>query len=139
MKKVYHILTSVTLAIIVLVSTSSFTISQHYCFGRLVETSVFTANIGCSPKKVDGKKQSCDTILKKTCCDDKHFVVEGIDDLKFENYTFNLDFEDVIQPTPTSYSHSIEFATEKSQLIYFSYKPPPITKSIYRLVESYLL
>ena len=93
MQKVKAI-TSSLLALVVLVSTLSFTLEQHFCLGQLVDVALFSdASCGMEHSTSD----SCDADLKEVdCCDEKHQVIEGQD---HEATVKNSKSNQVKQPT----------------------------------------
>lgn len=136
MNKILKQISSFILAIVVLVSTLSFSVSKHYCLNRLVETSFITNLDGCiSENKSD---VSCDYFSTKSCCDDVHIVVEGLENFHFEKYS-KIDFDIEYFFDAQVYIPEILIFSSKSEILYFSYKPPPLYKPIYQINETYLI
>jgi hypothetical protein len=136
-KKVFQKILSFGLATIVLLSTFSFSVSKHYCLNRLVDTSFITEAESCIP---DIKaSESCKSFKAvKSCCDNEHILVEGLDNFHFEKYV-QLEFDVEYSYTPQRFDFKEIILVAKSKTLYFSYKPPPFYKSIYQLNESYLI
>ena len=88
-KQVLHKLFSVSLALIVLFSTVSFTIEKHFCGDKLVDISVFTEANKCKMEALDIENEE---ITKKTCCKDEIDMVAGQDELIVKAFD-DLDFE----------------------------------------------
>lgn len=123
---------------LVVVSTTSFTISKHYCLGRLVKTTIIVENSGCDAKTSEQYNKSTEFKVNHPCCDDVHHVVEGLEDFHFEKQQisdFNIDFYCEINSIDLDFL-AIERKTES---LYFSYKPPPLHKTIYQYNETYLI
>ena len=139
MLRMFRPLLAVFMAMVVLVSTTSLTISKHYCGDRLIETSIVTDNAGCTLKTSTSKKNSCRS-QKSQCCSDESYVIEGIDLLQFEKYvtTFESDFHFDVNRLCYLDIDSQELS-KSNYLSFFRYKQPPLIKEIYRLDESYLI
>lgn len=136
MNKFFKQISSFILATLVLVSTLSFSVSKHYCLNRLVETSFITNVDGCLSE--NSADESCDSFSSKSCCDDVHIVVEGLENFHFEKYSptdFNIEYFFDAQV----FIPEILIFTCKSEALHFSYKPPPLYKPIYQLNETYLI
>jgi len=69
------------MALVVLVSTLSFSVQQHFCGDNLVDTAIFTEIEKCCS---DSKVSELSKQEKKSCCEDKQEIVEGIDVLKLD-------------------------------------------------------
>jgi hypothetical protein len=76
---------SITLALLVLFSTVSFTIEKHFCGDVLVDVSMFVEADKCA-------MEAEEMLQKKNCCKDEVDVIQGQDELKitsFEDIDFN--------------------------------------------------
>ncbi|MBD0836053.1 hypothetical protein ICJ84_11435 [Aestuariibaculum suncheonense] len=125
------------MAFVVLFTTMSFTLNMHYCGDTLVEMAVFHEAKGCGMEMVAPSTEVC-TISKKNCCDDKQLVVEGQDELQqsFEKTSFNQ------QLFVASFVYTFISLFEGEQQLdksYIAYKPPLVSRQIYKLVETYLI
>ena len=67
--QVFHKITSMLMAFVVLFSTMSFTIDMHYCGDTLVDTSVFGKAHSCGMEMKKTDSTSDRSIAKKNCCD----------------------------------------------------------------------
>lgn len=82
-----HRVFSLTMAILVLFSTVSFTIEKHFCGDVLVDVSYFVEGDTCG-------METKEMTLKKSCCKDEIDVVEGQDELQLESFDdFNIQPE----------------------------------------------
>ncbi len=116
MKKVFHKISSVYLALIVLLSTVSFTIDSHYCGDTLVDSSLFGHVETCGMDKQLSRNDCQSEVQDDSCCSDKQLVVEGQDDLKMSFNTLNFD----IVP-------------------FRDYTPPYLVRNVQKLHETYLI
>jgi len=74
------------MAIVVLFSTMSFTISSHFCGNTVVDVSYFSKASSCGMEmKQDVNNKDC-SITKKNCCKDVTKVIEGQDNLKKNSF-----------------------------------------------------
>lgn len=125
------------MAFVVLLTTMSFTVDMHYCGDTLVEMAVFHKAKGCG-MEMDAPSTDACAITKKNCCDDKQLVVEGQDELQpnFEKIAFNQ------QLFVTSFVYTFINLFEGEEQLdnsYAAYKPPLVSRQIYKLVETYLI
>jgi len=136
-KKVFQKILTSGLATIVLLSTFSYSVSKHYCLNRLVDTSFLTKAESCTP--VNSAIDDCESFKAvKSCCDNEHILVEGLDNFHFEKYV-QLEFDVDYSYSPQIFDFKKIILVAKRKTLYFSYKPPPFYKSIYQLNESYLI
>jgi len=129
---------SVFLALLVVVSTTSFTISKHYCLGRLVKTTIVVENSGCDAKTSEQNNKSSEYNANHPCCDDVNHIVEGLEGFHFEKHQ-NTDFSVNFYFDVNSIHSEFIPLERKTESLYFSYKPPPLHKTIYQYNETYLI
>lgn len=138
MKAKFFKIVSFCMALLVFVSTMSFTIESHYCGDVLVDTSVFGKVESCG-MEVQQKTSSteCD-ITKKDCCSDEQLVVDGQDNLKI---SFDkLDKEQQILVATFIYSYVNLFTELQTENISFrDYSPPPLVRDVQVLDQTFLI
>jgi len=133
MKKTIRKISAFLMAIVVLLSTMSFTVSMHYCQGELVDTAIFQKAHSC------GMEMGDDSTMKKNgCCDDKEIKIEGQDELKLPVAELNFDEQVFILSYVHSYLELVQ-TTEERKNTFFDYPPPFIVRQIFKLDESYLI
>ena len=138
MKQIIHKIGSFLMALIVLFSTFSFTVHQHYCGDELKDTSVFFEAEKCEMEKMM-VETSCEVHQKKkTCCEDVIDVVEGQDELKITLDTLSLDQQLFVASFAYTYINLFE-GLEKNVSSYRDYVPPLVVRPIFKLDESYLI
>ena len=122
------------LATLVLLSSISWTLEEHYCMGRLVEVSFFTEAHGCG-MEMDNSDSDSESF---SCCDDQILFVDGQDHVKllkdhvdYAQPDLNLNWYFVYSP----------FVITSPELIPVpNYRPPPIiVRDIQLLHEVYLI
>ncbi|MFH6602626.1 hypothetical protein ACEZ3G_03995 [Maribacter algicola] len=139
MKQIFHKISSVLMAFVVLFTTMSFTVDMHYCGDSLVDFSVFTKAESCGMEKAQPAK-SCENpvMTENDCCTDQQIVKEGNDELQtsfdkltFEQQTFVVSF---------FYSYINLFEGLDENIIPFKdYSPPFIERDVQILYETYLI
>lgn len=130
------------MAIVVLFSTMSFTISEHYCGETLVDTSIFSEAKTCGMDSDSYRKQKTTSedcsIKKKNCCSEKQITIEGQDELKISFDNLKLDQQFVIASIVYTYFNAFEINDEE-QSSFDDYLPPSTVRHIFKIDESYLI
>ena len=115
-KQVLHKMFSISLAIIVLCSTVSFTVEKHFCGDTLVDVAVFTELNKCA--------MDAEEITKKPCCKDKVDIVKGQDELIVKTID-DLDFKQQLFVAFFKYSYIYLFEGLPQLVIpHKDYSPP---------------
>ncbi|WP_299009157.1 hypothetical protein [uncultured Tenacibaculum sp.] len=139
MKKVFHKITSIAMALIVVLSTMSFTVNSHFCGDMLVDTSYFVKAESCGMDMQQEKKSDECSVIKKNCCQDVASVVEGQDTLKITSFD-QLSFDQQVFIASFYYSYINLFEGIHDKVIPFkNYSPPLVVKDIHVLDEVYLI
>ena len=125
------------MAFVVLCSTMSYTISMHYCGDTLVETALFQKAEGCGMEMQNPSSEDC-AFIKKNCCNDEQFVVDGQDELKLQAESITFQQQVFIASFVYSYSNLFE-GLESTVPAYEDYKSPLVSKQIFKLDETYLI
>lgn len=134
MKKLFQKSGALTMAFLVLFSTMSFTVNQHYCGKMLIGQSVFSEAEACC----SAMHSSDNATGKDACCSDKKVVVDGQDDLKTSLQ--NFDFQQQFVFTLFVYSYFNLFENLSEQVIPFkNYSPPILVYDIQMLDETFLI
>ena len=130
---------SVLMAVLVLVSTMSFTIDMRYCDGDLLETTIFSnAEDTCSNEL---SKVVTDTCCKpvKNCCSEDQIIIEGLDDLSSNSVDALQSNSQIllaiwVRPYLQTFIGAI-----RNIKPYEDYTPPKLIPDIQKLHEVYLL
>lgn len=124
------------MSVVVLFTTMSFTVNEHYCGDHLVDLSFFKPAESCG-MEMDTSAPADDCSIEKTdCCTDVSFVVEGQNELK----NAKIDFQKKeIQYTTIFLDIAIEQfeGAFKKTVPYQHFKPPLISRDIQKLYEVY--
>lgn len=138
MKKVFHKITSMLIALVVLFSTMSFTITKHYCGDTLVDTSIFDKASTCGMETQFTSASSDCSILKIDCCNDEQIVVDGQDELRLSVDKISFEQQVFIASFVYTYNNLFE-GLDNNVSSYQDYEPPLVIKQIYKFDETYLI
>lgn len=135
-KQILHKIFSVSLALIVLCSTVSFTIEKHFCGDTLVDVSVFAEANKC---KMEALEMELETITKAPCCKDKIDVVKGQDELIVKTID-DLDVNQQLFVATFTYSYLNLFEGLPELVIpHKNYSPPILVTDIQVLDQVFLI
>lgn len=138
MKKLFHKITAVLMAFVVLMSTMSFTLHMHYCGETLVDTSYFTKAETCGMEMPQPSDTSEDcSVKKKNCCSEKQITIEGQDELK-PSFELKIEQQIIAAFFIKSYTQLFEIP-EETKIFEQDYHPPPLVRKLYQLDEVYLI
>ena len=128
LKGIFKNIVSFSMALLVLTSTMSFTISDHYCGDELVDTSLFVKADTCAMEMPVSQSNEAN-FEKNGCCNDVVQIIEGQDDLK--PTVVKLEFKQQVFLMAYAFSyHALFVDVDKSSLSFKTYTPPLIVKNI---------
>ncbi len=137
MKEPLRNIVSIFLAVIVLLSTMSFTINKHFCGDHLVSTTVFLKAKSCGMDNPQTSDKECETIVKN-CCSEEIQLIEGQDDLKLD--IIDLDQQQFIFLSSFVISYIDLFEGLEEHIVPFEhYNPPLVVRDIQLLDETFLI
>jgi len=124
MKQLIKKIGAVFMAFVVLFSTMSFTINEHYCGEMLVDTALFSKAESCGmemqkPAPIDG----C-SIQKDSCCSDVLIQIEGQSELKANLSDLSHEQEVFVALYIESYINLFEGLD--THIVPFKYYSPPL-------------
>ncbi|WP_350286878.1 hypothetical protein [uncultured Croceitalea sp.] len=122
------------LALLVLLSTVSWTVDKHICMGKVVDIAFFAHADTC------GMDMGADKSLafEKSCCDDETFTLQGQEDLKVS--FFDLDLEQQVFLVSYAYAYLNAFQeTDVTSVTYLGHPPPLLDKDYQVLYETFLI
>jgi len=138
MNQILKNITSVSLAFIVLFSTMSFTINEHYCGGDLVDTSWFVKADTCMMEGMEMSSSSESIMISDTCCNDVITIIDGQDEVKQNNS--QISFQQQVFVTALVFTYSALFSVvENEEVNHNKYIPPKLVKDIQVLDETFLI
>ncbi|SHI63557.1 hypothetical protein SAMN04487911_10428 [Arenibacter nanhaiticus] len=138
MKNVFRQIAAFSLALLVLLSTMSFTVDMHFCGKTLVDYSFFDQVDSCGMEMMQPAANEECSVVVDNCCKEENIVVEGQDDLKisFDSLTFQQ------QAFVIAYSYSFLSLLEgdlKNKVPFGDYSPPLLIRDIHILDETFLI
>ncbi|MRI00246.1 hypothetical protein GH721_06805 [Kriegella sp. EG-1] len=140
MKEVLHKIASISMALIVLFSTMSFSLDMHYCGDHLVDFS-FAEKVDTCMMKAEMSKasSSCEVLeMEMDCCTDVEVIVEGQDDLKISFDQLTFDQQVFVASFVYSYINLIE-GLEENSIPFKDYAPPPLIRDVQILDQTFLI
>ncbi len=140
MKEALRKILSISMALIVLFSTMSFTVDMHYCGDHLVDFSL-SEKIDTCMMKAEMSQSSSECVvmaMNMDCCTDIEVIIEGQDDVKvsFDHFTFEQQL--FISSFVYSYINLFEGLDEKV-VPFKDYAPPPLIRDIHILDQTFLI
>ncbi|WP_190808918.1 hypothetical protein [Flagellimonas sp. S3867] len=123
------------LALLVLLSTVSWTVDKHLCMGKVVDVAFFANAKTCG---MEADSNSMDTEFEKSCCDEVSFTMQGQEDLKTS--FFDLDLKQQVFLVGYTYSYINLFQDVDTVTTSFLGHPPPLLNKDYQvLYETFLI
>lgn len=137
MKKLFHRTGSFTLALLVLLSTMSFTVDKHFCGEMLVDRAVFSEAKSCGMHD-DNSTSSEKPNPEDICCSKQQVSIEGQDELSL-SYD-ELDLQQQVFLASFTYSYIKLFEGQPKQVIPFKhYSPPLLVRDVQLLDQVFLI
>jgi hypothetical protein len=130
-------ISSFSLALLVMLSTVSFTVEKHFCGNVLVDVAVFSEAKDCSGNVSSDTEKT--TMKKKSCCKDEVNVMEGQDELKVRSFD-DIQFEQQLFLASYVYSY-VNLFEGLPQLVvpHKDYSPPNLVKDIQVVDQVFLI
>jgi len=135
MKQALHKVVSVTMALLLLLSTVSWTVDKHVCMGRVMDIAFFTSAEDC------GMQAAIDLLeeegIENHCCDDESFTIQGQDDLRLSWDDINLNQQSFL--VVSEYSYQVLFTPLPRDVCYTKTYPPPLLVYDIQLIDQVFL
>jgi len=135
-KKAFQKIASLTMALLLLLSTVSWTVDKHLCMGRVMDVALFAKADDCGMNAaIEAMGATSD---ENHCCGDESFTVQGQDDLKISFNDFSFDEQLFL----VAFTHVyLDLLPEVQERIYSNehYPPPLLIKDIQLLHETFLI
>lgn len=125
--KVIRSISVMLLAILLLVSSTSFVFGVHYCMGEVQSISLFGKTDSCPKEK---EQPPCHKHMKPACCEDETVVHEGID------FKASLNLIHIDAPAPMDIDQPLVLIAEVipdapiARIQYYRYDPPLRTSDL---------
>ncbi len=133
------------LSLLVLLSSTNFTLGMHFCMGQLESVALFSDPDPCemapqkSPCSTDKHDPDCEhqQLTKKGCCEDHTLVLEGSEELSIVK---PFSIPDVHMAAVLYAMVSFIFTSPSvSHYSFNDYSPPLIERDIPVLIQSFLI
>jgi hypothetical protein len=114
-------ISAILLAILVLVSSTSFIVGFHICMGKIQNIALFTKADSCEKEE---SLPPCHRHQKAPCCDDETFFHKG------DNFKASVDHIYIVAPTPIDVEQPMVLVSEIipgspiARFRYYYYDPP---------------
>jgi len=123
---------------LLLLSTTSWTVEKHLCMGRVMDIALFSHADDCSMKVGSASSEDEYYKVKKPCCDDEAFTLQGQDDLSY-NKT-GLDFsQKIFLYSFTSIYLSLFVDTTEKDILHDFYPTPILARDLNILHQVFLI
>ncbi|ASV29553.1 HYC_CC_PP family protein [Maribacter cobaltidurans] len=128
------------MALLVLFTTTSFSVDMHYCGDHLIDFSLSGDVERCMMQpQISHETSSCPMMeMKMDCCSDVELAVTGHDDLQISFY--QLSFDKQLFITSFVYTYSCLFENRHQEKVHFKdYSPPPLIRDVQVLDQTFLI
>ncbi|MHA7944977.1 HYC_CC_PP family protein [Formosa sp. 3Alg 14/1] len=137
MKSFFRNILSVSMAIVVLLSTVSFSVDMHYCGDTLVDVALNTKATTCGMETMQNLPLKS-SITKEGCCTDHKVVVDGQDELNTSPSQLSVDNQLFL--VSFVYVYNALFETLPKQVTPFQdYRPPTLVSDFQVDYETFLI
>lgn len=131
-KTILYKVFSISLALLVLFSTVSFTIEKHFCGDVLVDIAMFSEAETCG-------MEAMEMLQKKSCCKDEVDVVKGQDELKLSSFEdLDLEQQQLLSAFIVTYVNRFEPLSQHS-VPHKNYSPPNLVADIQLLDQVFII
>jgi len=128
------------MAVIVLLSTMSFSVDLHYCGDHLVDFSIYDSVNTCMMEAKTSKSSGECAVMEMDmdCCTDVEVVLEGQDDLKISLDQLTFDQQLFVVSFVYSYINRFE-GCDENIVPFKDYSPPPLIRDVQLLDQTFLI
>ncbi|MEP2238681.1 MAG: hypothetical protein ABJI22_10010 [Maribacter sp.] len=137
MKQLLHKLFSVIMAMLLLLSTISWTVEKHLCMGRVMDVALFDHAEDCGMKAGLALLEDAPSV-KKHCCADEAFTMQGQDDLTRDFSKFDFSQQVFLVSFTNAYLDLFKDSFENN-IPFNSYPPPTLAEDLNILHQVFLI
>lgn len=134
--KIVNAILSPTLALLVLISSISFTIERHLCMGKVHSVAILHDAAPCA---MESFAKSENPLPMDGCCQEDHLVIQGNDYPANNVKVITLVQQGLWIASLPRVINTIDFSHRVSQLLIPYYKPPLIEREIPIFIQSFLI
>jgi len=126
------------MAVLIIVSTMSFTIDMRYCDGDLLETTIFSNTDSCDDEQDTIVSEIC-CKPKRDCCSEEQIIIDGLDNLSSNSFdSLKLNSQFLLAIWVRSYLQTF-VGTIRNKNPNKDYISPKLIPDIQKLQQVYLL
>lgn len=137
MKSLIHKSVSITMALLLLLTTTSFSIAAHFCGDHLVDIAFYDDARSCEMQDTDPEMH--DAMKDMGCCKDKQIVSASDQDFQKTTFDFSLDQLVFITAFVHSYAVLLEQDLDTAQNRLIKESPPLPGRDLFLLHDSFLI
>lgn len=134
----------ISLAILLLFSSSGIVYSKHYCGGELKSVAFFGQ---AEPCHADKEAKSCpfhptsdkEQPEKNDCCDDESEIIKLDEEIEIPQFDLELPEHQQLVAVLLVTADLLSFSSDKKTLHYLNYKPPLIVRNLPVSLQTFLL
>lgn len=138
MKQSFKKIGVIIMSFVVLLSTMSFTVNQHYCGDKLVGSALFSKAESCGMEMPQASVQKGCSIQTKNCCKDIVLLIEGQNELKTEMSTISFDQHVFVASFIYAYVNLFE-GLENNIIPFKNYTPPILVCDIQVMDQVFII
>ncbi|WGK64224.1 HYC_CC_PP family protein [Croceiramulus getboli] len=138
MKNRFHRWLTVSMALLVLFSTTSFSVSMHYCGDMLVDVALGTEAKACGMEQFSASSSCEETVVLASCCSEKQWLAEGHEDLSPSKPLLDLQ-PDFAHWTIISFANEFDYGNIHRPAPFTFYSPPLLIYDLQVMHETYLI
>ena len=139
MKLLTQKIVSCLLAVVVLLSTVSFTVAKHYCGERVVDVTLYKDAKSCAMDILLAQKATSEfSVTKSPCCKDEQSLYQGQDELKQSSDYLSVEQAQFVVMFVTSYLE-ILYPKILANSVFGAYSPPPLIQDLQLLNATFLI
>src|SRR5690625_3966922 len=137
MKIAFRNIVSLSMAFLMLASTTSFTVDKHFCGKMLMDLAIFSDAESCGMEMHSHPEGDSCAMDVDPCCSDQTVAVEGQDELRVSFDSLNFDQQLFL--TSFIYSNLNLFEGLPQQVFPFSHYTPPLLVSDIQILDQVFL
>ena len=137
MKLIIRNISATILSFIVMFSSMSFTIDEHFCGSRLMDVSYFGDADNCGMDEID-MSSNISVFKKNNCCKDQITLLQS--SIFNKEKLINLQNTDIETSLPEASCYSVFYKNSSLKLKYYKdFSTPDIAKDIRVLHQTFLI
>ncbi|MXV37107.1 hypothetical protein GO491_00230 [Flavobacteriaceae bacterium Ap0902] len=138
MKSFIYKILSFIMAVMVLLTTTSFMIDAHYCGDSLVDISILNQVQNCG-MNTDSNSMPCkDGFNKSDCCKDIQVISEGQNEAQISVFDLTLQ-QQIMLVAFVLLEDDLFIGLDKNIVPFKNYRPPLLEKDIQKTQEVYII